>query len=364
MINRKPIAIDLFCGAGGLTLGLRKAGFEVVAGVELKPEIAETYKANHRNTKLLIKDIRQVKGKEILKLINRKRIDLIAGCPPCQGFSQLTEKYKRYDSRNGLVLVMAKLIEELKPKIVMMENVPRIETKGKKILSTFVNKLEKLGYVVNMKVLQMADFGVPQSRRRFVLLAGKGFEVPLPKQTHAYKGDSKNKLRKWVTLSEVIKGFPRPVKLSYAEEKGGSEKFNWHVVRNLREINVKRLRALKEGSNRLALPKTLRPKCHKNEEDGFHNVYGRLSWNNVSSTITSGCTTLCMGRFGHPIQNRTISIREAALIQTFPLNYKIKTRYMDTACDLVGNALPPRFAKVAGKNCINALRNNQEDRNG
>lgn len=364
MINQKPIAIDLFCGAGGLTLGLKKAGFEVVAGVELKPEIAKTYKANHKKTKLLIKDVRQATGEEIFKLTGKKEIDLIAGCPPCQGFSQLTEKYKRDDPRNDLVLEMARIVEEIEPRMVMMENVPGIATKGKDVLSQFVEKLKNMGYVVNVGVLQMADYGVPQSRRRFVLLAGRGFEIPLPKRTHAYKADSKKNLKPWLPLSEAIQGFPKPVKLSFAEKNGGPEKFNWHIVRDLQKISIDRLKAIKQGDNRLALPKHLRPKCHKTKKAGFHNVYGRLRWDNVSSSITTGCTTVCMGRFGHPIEDRTISVREAALIQTFPYNYRLKTKFIGTACNLVGNALPPRFAMIAGKNCFNALRNNQGVKNG
>ena len=145
--------------------------------------------------------------------------------------------------------------------------------------------------------------------------------------------------------------------------KGGKEgkylpeKFNWHVIRDLQEISIKRLKAIKEGDNRLALPKELRPKCHKNKKAGFHNVYGRLRWDNASSTITSGCTTPCMGRFGHPDEDRTISIKEAALIQTFPISYKFKTKFMDTACDLVGNALPYRFAAIASKVCFDSWNN-------
>ena len=201
----------------------------------------------------------------------------------------------------------------------------------------------------------MADYGVPQSRRRFVLLAGKGFEIPLPAPTHSNKADSNCELKPWVTLQDVIKNMPRPTKLSVADKRGGPEKFNWHVLRDLRKISMDRLRAMKEGADRFALPKRLRPKCHKNRKAGFSNVYGRLSWKNISSTITSGCTTPCMGRFGHPVQLRTISIREAALIQTFPQNFKIKTEFMDTACDVVGNALPPKFAAIAARNCINSL---------
>lgn len=356
MPDRKPTAVDLFCGAGGLTLGLKRAGFDVVVGVEAYPEIAKTYKANHPRTKLLVKDVRDVTGKEIFKLARRRKIDLVAGCPPCQGFSQLTEKYKRRDSRNDLVLEMARLIEEIEPKMVMMENVPGIVTKGKAILDKFVSKLRRLGYSTNRDILQMADFGVPQSRRRFVLVAGKGFNIPLPKPTHCFKRDESRNLKPWKTLERVIRGMPEPATLSFALQNGGPDEFNWHVIRDLKEISIKRLEAIKEGDNRLALPRHLRPKCHKTKKAGFRNVYGRLRWDNVSGTVTTGCTTPCMGRFGHPNQDRTISIREAALIQTFPLNYRFKTKFMDAACNLVGNALPPRFAQIAGKMCLSALK--------
>lgn len=355
MRKEKPTAIDLFCGAGSLTLGLKKAGFNVIAGVEVNKEIAKTYRTNHRKAKLLTKDIKNVTGKEILKLVGKNKIDLIAGCPPCQGFSQLTEKYKREDPRNDLVLEMARLIKEVKPKMVMMENVSGITTKGKSILDKFAKKLTSMGYLINMNVLQMADYGIPQSRKRFVLLAGKGFDVPLPKQTHSRKGDFKEKLKPWLTISEVIRNLREPVKLSFALENGGPEKFNWNVVRDLKKISIDRLKAMKEGDSRLVLPRKLRPKCHKKNSTGFRNVYGRLSWNSVSSTITSGCTTPCMGRFGHPKKDRTISIREAALIQTFPMNYKFKTEYMDVACDLVGNALPFKFARTVSKTCYDIL---------
>lgn len=364
MKTKKPTAIDLFSGAGCLSLGLKKAGFEVVAGVEIDKEIAETYRANHRNTKLLTKDIRNVTGKEILKLIGNKEIDLITGCPPCQGFSQLTEKYKRRDSRNYLVLEMARLIEEIKPKMVMMENVAGITTRGKSILDKFVKRLTRMGYVINMNVLQMADYGIPQSRRRFVLLAGKGFDVSLPKPTHSRQGDLKRKLKPWITISKVIRNLKEPVKLSFALENGGPEKFNWNIIRDLKKISIDRLKAIKEGDSRLALPKKLRPKCHKNRNRGFQNVYGRLRWDEVSSTITTGCSTPCMGRFGHPSKHRTISIREAALIQTFPMNYKFKTKYMDVACNLVGNAFPYKFAHIAAKKCLNILSEEKEFKNG
>ena len=353
--SKKPTAIDLFCGGGGLTLGLKKAGFEVLAGVELNSKIARTYGANHEEVELFEKDVRNLTGKEILEKIGVDKIDLIAGCPPCQGFSSLTSKYKREDPRNDLAIEMARIIEEIKPNMVMMENVPRIRFKGKPVLDAFISKIEKIGYVVNQGVLRMEDYGVPQARRRFVLLAGKGFKINLPKQTHSRKSDGKNKLKPWLTLRDAIGKMDVPVTLSEANVNGGPKIFNWHVIRDLKEISILRLKAMKAGESRRSLPIILRPKCHSKSNKGFVNVYGKLSWNQVPPTITSGCTSPCMGRFGHPEESRTISVREAALIQTFPRNYVFDTNFIAVACDLVGNALPPKFAEKAAKACLNSF---------
>ena len=353
--NKRPTAIDLFCGGGGLTLGLKKAGFEVLAGVELNSKITKTYAANHKEVKLFEKDVRNLTGKEILEKIGVDKVDLIAGCPPCQGFSSLTSKYKREDPRNDLAIEMARIVEEIKPNMVMMENVPRIRFKGKPVLDDFISRIEKRGYVVNQGVLRMEDYGVPQARRRFVLLAGKGFKINLPEQTHSRRSDEKNKLKPWLTLRDAIGKMKAPVTLSEANRKGNPKIFNWHVIRDLKEISIKRLKAMKAGESRRSLPKKLRPKCHSKSNKGFTNVYGRLSWNQVPPTITSGCTSPCMGRFGHPDETRTISVREAALIQTFPKNYVFDTEHIAVACDLLGNALPPKFAEKAAKACLNSF---------
>jgi len=357
--NSSPTAVDLFCGAGGLTLGLKRAGFRVVLGVEVDGEIARTYKANHPDVKLLVKDVREVSGKEIMETTGLKAIDLVAGCPPCQGFSKLTDKYHRADPRNDLLLEMVRLVEEISPRMVMIENVAGLATRGKWILRDCVERLERIGYSVNAKVLQMADYGVPQSRRRLVLLAGRGFEIPLPKRTHCRGGDEKRKLKPWTTLADAIEKSDEPVRLSAALKQGGPQKFNWHVVRDLEKISLDRLESLEQGNGRSSLPLGLRPTCHKDGDVGFGNVYGRMSWGQVSPTITSGCTSPCKGRFGHPSELRTISVREAALIQTFPKRYKLDTEFMKTACILVGNALPPKFAHKAALSCRNELRANQ-----
>jgi DNA (cytosine-5)-methyltransferase 1 len=349
-------AIDLFSGAGGLTVGLKQAGFKVVAAVEVDEEISKTYTKNHPEVILINKDIRRVSGKEILKFTGLKKIDLVAGCPPCQGFSKLTDKHHRDDVRNELVLEMARIVAELKPEICMMENVPGLVGRGSPLLGAFEEKLNSMGYKIKKDVLQMADFGVPQSRRRLVLLAGKGFEVSLPEATHSRLPDKDSNLKPWVKLREILKGEPNPLTLSAARKKGGVKKFNWHVVRDIKEITIKRLRAIKSGENRLVLPRRLRPDCHKSvKAKGFENVYARMRWDHVSPTITSGCTTFSSGRFGHPRQNRTISVREAALIQTFPKSYKLETNNIGVACELIGNALPCRFAKVVSCQCNGVL---------
>jgi DNA (cytosine-5)-methyltransferase 1 len=249
---------------------------------------------------------------------------------------------------------MARLIKEIEPKAVMMENVPGLMQRGKVLFDEFVDTLETLGYIVEYSVLQVADYGIPQNRRRLVLLAGKGFQISLPSPTHSKNGEGN--LKPWRALRHAISRMPQPVTLDVAHSKGGPGLFNWHVVRNMSPHNLQRLRKTKPGSSRTCLPDNLRPACHKEREEGFSNVYGRASWDQVSPTITGGCTTFSKGRFGHPVENRTFSVREAALIQTFPKGYIFDTPYMEHVCNIVGNALPCDFAEVLAKQCINAIK--------
>lgn len=351
---RKLNAIDICAGGGGLTVGLKRAGFRVVSAVEISDDAIATYKANHRGTKIINKDMRKVSGAELLSTSPTGQIDVLAGCPPCQGFSSLTSKYKKTDARNALILEMARLIKEVRPTAVMMENVPGLAQKGKHLFKKFVDTLESLGYDVEWKILQVADFAVPQSRRRLVLVAGRGFKIPLPQPTHSSTG--KDGLPKWKTLRSAIAGMPRPVTLKYALQNGGPQRFDWHVVRNLTPRNVRRLKEAHPGKSWTEIPRKLRPPCHQDRTAGFSNVYGRARWNQASPTITGGCTTLSKGRFGHPSQMRTFSVREAALIQTFPMGYVFETKFMDSVCQIIGNALPCDFAQAISAACMCALK--------
>jgi len=350
----RPVALDLFSGGGGLTVGMKNAGFQVAAAVELHPSAFSTYKANHPEVTAFKQDIRTIKADNLLRLCPGGGLDLLAGCPPCQGFCSLTAKYQREDPRNELVREMTRMIRELRPKAVMMENVPGLAVKGKPKLEELLATLRELGYEPTWRVLEVADYGVPQRRRRLVLFAGRGFPISLPVPTHSRSGEGG--LPRWRTVADAISGMPEPTTMSRAVAAGGPRRFGWHVVSDLGTANRKRLEVALPGKAWTDIPEDLRPPCHKGDYTGFSNVYGRMRWDEPSPTITGGCTTLSKGRFGHPERLRTISVREAALLQTFPSDYIIDTDYMAHACTIVGNALPCVFAEVLARTCLEALR--------
>ena len=352
-------AVEIFAGGGGLAVGLRNAGFDTVAAVEINPAAVATFKANHKKVHVFQQDVRTVDGATLLDLAGGV-IDVLAACPPCQGFSSLTSKWKRNDPRNSLVSEVARLAEESLPSSIMIENVPGLTDKGKALFDDLVGRLESLGYLCTWDVLQVADYGVPQKRRRLVLLAGLGFEIKLPKQTHSRTGDGENTLP-WVTVREALAGVrEEPMTLNESQQLGGPQSLKWHVVRTLSPANVERLRHAKAGAGWSEIPATVRPKCHQDGYTGFSNVYGRLRWDEPSATITAGCTTLSKGRFGHPEKDRTISLFEASLLQTFPPDYHFETPHFERACEIVGNALPCLFATVVAQTVMRALRGKTE----
>jgi len=329
----KPRAIDLFSGCGGLTQGLKQAGFNVIGAVEIDEVAAETYETNHPDTKLWTKSIRCITAPKLLEALSLEKgeLELLAGCPPCQGFSALTTLNGGYiveDDQNDLIYDFLRLIRGVKPKCVMLENVPGLETDQR--LKTFVCTLKKLNYKVNCDVLNAADYGVPQRRRRLILVASLLGKIPFAR-----------KARKRKTVASAIKGLKRP----------GKSKNSIHDLPEKRTDRIKKLIAKipKNGGSRTDLPRSKQLKCHK-KCDGFKDIYGRMSWDDVAPTITTGCFNPSKGRFLHPSQNRAITMYEAALLQTFPKSYKFPVERGKVAiAELIGNALPPEFVKRHAK---------------
>jgi DNA (cytosine-5)-methyltransferase 1 len=353
-MKSRPTAIDLFSGGGGLTVGLKAAGFSVCAAVEFDRLAAETYSENHPEVVMITRDIKTVTADELVRCSPTGKIDLIAACPPCQSFSSLTSRYKKKDARDKLIFEFARLVEQIKPQTIMMENVPGLALKGEKLFNPVMRRFKALGYKIEYKVLEVADYGVPQNRKRLVVLGSLSSGVKIPEPTHNERAEFGK--QKWRTVKDAIGHLPEPISLSKSKTKGGPRKFDWHVSRDLGSINIERLRVIKPGGDRTQLPEYLRPNCHKNKDTGYTNVYGRMSWEKPSPTITGGCTTLSKGRFGHPKKLRTISVREAALLQAFPEDYKFSTDYIDQVCVIIGNALPPAFAEAMAKACFNSIQ--------
>lgn len=352
----------MFAGGGGLSQGLKQAGFTVSAAVEIEPSACGAYLVNHPETVLFEKDIKQISGEELIRTSPTGKIDLIAACPPCQGFSSLTAKYRRDDHRNELIFDFVRLVDEIRPCTVMMENVPGLANgKGASVFKSAIHSLELLGYKLSYDVVDVANYGVPQNRRRLVVLGSRDENISIPKPTHART--PKSDQQRWKTVRDAIEGESDPIPLNVAISEDEST-HKWHVVRNLSPLNVARLRAVGPGQSRSALPIELRPDCHKNSGTGFSNVYGRMTWDEPAPTITGGCTTLSKGRFGHPSKLRTISVREAALLQTFPRNYKFNTLHMEKVCKIIGNALPPLFAEVMASACRDSIEKKTHDQPG
>jgi DNA (cytosine-5)-methyltransferase 1 len=347
------VAIDLFAGGGGLSAGLERAGFRVAAAVEIDRQSAAVHQANHPRTKMFERDIREVSPNELLAAAGGS-VNLIAGCAPCQGFCSLTSKWAREDPRNLLLLEMARIVEGVRPDMVMMENVPGLAQKGTRIFDEFVSRLKAAGYYPQHAVVQMADYGLPQLRRRLVLLAGRGFAISFPKATHARVAAPGHK--PWVTVRRALTGMRAPVTFSAAMKNGGPDKFKWHVVRDIQPQTRARLKAAVPGKSWREIPSALRPDCHRGKYRGFMNTYGRMVWDEPAPAITSGCTTPAKGRFGHPDRRRTtISVREAAVLQGFARTYRFPTDQMDALCAIVGNAVPPTFAAIVGRHAAATL---------
>ncbi|MCL6360674.1 DNA cytosine methyltransferase [Pectobacterium polaris] len=334
-------AIDLFCGAGGLTHGLKAAGIEVIAGYDIEESCRYAYEFNNKSV-FFNRDITSLDGSELTKLYSDSDIKILAGCAPCQPFSTYSRtKNNPKDEKWSLLYSFARLINQCQPDIVTMENVPGLI--NQKVFHDFINDLEKQRYFIDYRIVYCPDYGMPQTRKRLVLLASKIKPIFLLNATH-------NKSN-YLTVRDAIG------KLPMIEAGGRDPNDALHRSSTLSPLNLERIKASKPGGDWKDWPINLRANCHLKESGKyFRSVYGRMEWNEPSPTITTQCYGFGNGRFGHPDQNRAISLREAALLQTFPKNYRFhnKNENLDTAslAKMIGNAVPVKLGEIVGKSII------------
>jgi DNA (cytosine-5)-methyltransferase 1 len=328
-LNGRKTAIDLFAGSGGLTQGLKKAGFAVIAAVAIDQLAVKTYSRNHPEVLVFDNDIRNLRCRTVLRKLNKKKgeIDLLAGCPPCQGFSTLKTlngSTQVRDKRNDLVFEYLRFVEEIRPRAIMLENVPGLAAdKRMKKLSA---ALDELGYKCRFKVLDAQEYGVPQRRKRLILVGSLHGEIGFGRRTIKRK-----------TVWDAFRGLAA-LKGRDPLHDTKTRKRSDRITKTISLIPI-------NGGSRSSLPNGLKLRCHR-ESTGFKDVYGRMAWGAVAPTITSGCVNPSKGRFLHPRANRAITLREAAMLQSFPKRYFFsleKGKFAVAA--LIGNALPPEFIR-------------------
>lgn len=343
--STKVCAVDLFCGVGGLTHGLVKAGIRVAAGIDIDSDSRYAFEANNA-AQFIEKDIAKVTKQEIENLYPDEALRVLAGCAPCQPFSTLQQgRSSPKDEKWGLLGEFGRLAKGLQPDYVTMENVPQLRKHA--VFTNFVKSLRTLQYDVVWDVLYCPDYGIPQERSRLVLLASRRGPISMPAKTHTPAS--------YRTVEETIVDLP-PIKAGEQHTKDPI-----HRAAGLTPINMRRIRASKPGGTWRDWPSELVLPCHKKSSGkSWPGVYGRMTWTSPSPTITTEFYNLGSGRFGHPEQNRALSLREGALLQTFPRNYRFaedpKNVSLTTVATLIGNAVPVRLGEVIGNTIMAHVR--------
>lgn len=340
--------VDLFCGIGGLSFGMKSKGFHICGGFDLDKTCRFAYEHNNE-APFFYKDVKKVTKKDVISLYRENSVRILAGCAPCQPFSSYAFKNKEKDAdKYDLLYEFGRLISEVKPDIITMENVPAIKSfKLKDVLGDFVALLKNMQYHVSINIVFCPQYGIPQTRKRLVLLASQYGEInlipPIITDPQKYK-----------TVKQTIADLPEIV-------AGGISLHDpLHRSAALSPLNLRRIKATREGGSWKEWPDELKLQCHKNESGrSFGSVYGRMKWDEPSPTMTTQCTGYGNGRFGHPEQDRAISAREAALLQTFPMSYRFfedeKNVSLVKASRYIGNAVPPLLGEVVAQSILKHL---------
>lgn len=347
MAKKKIKAVDFFCSGGGMTKGMSKAGIKVIAGIDFDPECKATYEANNKGSKFILADVFQLKESELERDLSLKKNDdnlLLIGCSPCQFWSMIRTDKRKSEQSKDLLREFSRFVKYFNPGYVVVENVPGIERrKDESGLTAFVADLEKREYKVKYKVVNLNEYGVPQTRKRFTLVATRvNDDFVFPSQTKKENPTVKDFLGE-------RNGFPK-VNAGHKDET----KFQ-HTVSNLSEKNLQRLKGtVTNGGNALWWRTDKKLGREKYTGDGFKDSYGRMWWDKPAPTITTKFFSISNGRFAHPEEHRGLSIREGATLQTFPKNYFFISPSIHGAAKMIGNAVPPEYAKRIGKAIINS----------
>jgi DNA (cytosine-5)-methyltransferase 1 len=336
-------AIDLYSGSGAVTEGLKRIGFDVLAAVDSDSVSCKTYRTNHADVLLYEKDIQGLSPVEVrTDLCHKDDIDLLVVCAPCQPFSTYNKKRLQDDPRASLVLQSVKFIKEFQPTLVFFENVPGIAANGP--IDQLCCDLGRLGYKLGEpRVINAADCGVAQRRERCIMVAAQ-------EQERIDLFYSSIRICKPKCVADLIRHLP-------ALSSGQRDALDpLHFARRHHPITLERLKHIpKNGGSRSSLPPNLQLKCHNGRDRDFPDVYGRMKWDDVAPTLTTGCTDLTKGRYAHPRDDRAITLREAALLQSFPSEYKFFGNSGQIARQ-IGNAVPVEMIKALGVSFRQALR--------
>lgn len=363
-------AIDLFCGAGGLTRGLLDSGVKVKAGFDMEESCKYAYELNNKGARFFKKDVGKLTGIELNQLWSPNSIRLLAGCAPCQPFSSAANSFRAgaapspldtehsqeekigADPRYNLLDEFTRLIKECLPHLVTMENVPKVREHPP--FQKFVRTLSNLGYDVWYENVRCTDLGIPQTRRRLVLLASRLGKLP----------SSLEQPTSTTASSTVGEALAMLIPLAAGEADPNDR---MHFARKLSPINLKRIRASKPGGTWRDWPNELRAPCHMRESGAtFSSVYARMSADKAAPTMTTQFFNFGAGRFGHPIQDRALTPREAAILQSFPPKYEFVPSggevYMQQLGKMIGNAVPPKLGEAIGRTFIRHIHESRKNK--
>ena len=341
--------VDFFCGCGGTSAGLMRAGIQIVVGIDNDPDAVTTFGSNFPHASLLKGDIRDLKVTDLESHISRdeREVWLFSACAPCQPFTRHRKQSKAKDDRVNLLSEFVRFVDAFLPDLLFVENVPGLASRAESYgpLNELLSFLAERGYLVTCGEFNSWDFGVPQKRRRFALIGSQLGPISFPDRTHGpgTSNPAYSTVREWISDLPAI----------HAGQHHHSVPN--HQAASLSLLNLERIRATPEGGGRRDWPESLHLECHRGDFKGYSDVYGRMHWDTPTSALTTRCVSYSNGRFGHPDQDRAISAREAACLQTFPRSFEFAGS-LGSVARQIGNAVPVLVSQRFGENFVNHVK--------